>query len=191
MTASSPDLATPRVVVTVGTDHHPFARLVAWIDAWAADHPDVAVLVQRGTTPAPSDRPSVRWVEMVGYDDLVAAMAGADAVVAQGGPAAIMDARSVGHRPIAVPREGSRGEHVDDHQLRFTTWAATRDLVWRATTEAELVGLLDRALADPAALRIPPDAGGAPATIAAFRTLVDPLLADRRAVRRRGDARRG
>ncbi len=182
---SSPDPSTPaRVVVSVGTDHHPFARLVGWIDSWAAGHPDVSVLVQRGTTPAPAERPSVRSVEMVGYDELVAAMAGADAVVAQGGPAAIMDARSVGHRPIAVPREGSRGEHVDDHQVRFTQWMADRELVWRATTEPELVELLDRALADPAALRIPPDAGEVPETIAAFRSLVDPLVA-RRAGRRR------
>lgn len=172
------------MVVTVGTDHHRFERLVGWVDAWAAANPDVSVLVQRGTTPAPTERPSVRSVEMIGYDELVAAMSGADAVVAQGGPAAIMDARSVGHRPIAVPREGSRGEHVDDHQVRFTRWMAERELVWRATDQDELVELLDRAMADPTALRIPPDAGEVPETITAFRALVDPLVARRAGSRR-------
>ena len=168
---------TPRVVVTVGTDHHPFDRLVGWIDAWAAAHPDVPVLVQRGSVAATAH---ARSVEMIGYDDLVAAMAGADAVVAQGGPAAIMDARSVGHRPVVVPRRGTLGEHVDDHQVTFTGWMAERELVWLATSEAELHALLDRATADPGALRIPPDDGAVDDTIAAFRAVVDPLLARRR-----------
>ena len=29
------------VLVTVGTDHHRFDRLIGWIDAWADDHRDV------------------------------------------------------------------------------------------------------------------------------------------------------
>ncbi|QXC61343.1 hypothetical protein KSP35_00350 [Aquihabitans sp. G128] len=169
-----------RVVVTVGTDHHPFDRLVGWIDAWAVAHPDVAVLVQRGESAAPAH---VESVEMLGYDELVAAMAGADAVVAQGGPGGIMDARSVGHRPIVVPRRGTLGEHVDDHQVAFTAWMGERELVWLAADEADLVALLDRALADPTALRIPPDDGEVGATVDRFRALVDPLVA-RHAARR-------
>ncbi len=172
----------PRVVVTVGTDHHPFARLVGWIDDWAADHPEVAVLVQRGSTAATDHAESV---EMVPYDELVAAMAGADAVVAQGGPAAIMDARSVGHRPIVVPRRGTLGEHVDDHQVTFTAWMAERELIHLAGDEAELGHLLDRAVADPTTLRIDPDAGAAAATVATFGYVVEPLLATGRGLRRR------
>lgn len=162
-----------QVVVTVGTDHHPFDRLIAWVDAWAAAHPDVAVLIQRGTTAAPEHAESV---EMLAYDDLVAAMAAADAVVAQGGPAAIMDARSVGHRPVVVPRRAGLGEHVDDHQITFIGWMAERELVWSADTGDDLAGLLDRALADPRALRIPPDDRAAEETIARFGAVVDPLL---------------
>ena len=37
-----------------------------------------------------------------------------DVVIAQGGPATIMDARSVGHRPIVVPRRG----HLDEVERR-------------------------------------------------------------------------
>lgn len=165
--------AGPRVVVTVGTDHHPFTRLVGWADSWAASHPEVTVLVQRGVTPATVHAESV---EMVPYDALVAAMAGADAVVAQGGPAAIMDARSVGHRPIVVPRRGTLGEHVDDHQVTFTAWMAERGLIHLAGDEDELGRLLDVAIADPTALRIDPDAGASTATVATFRRVVDPLL---------------
>lgn len=171
-----------RVVVTVGTDHHPFDRLMSWIEAWATVHPDVAVLVQRGRSTTPA---GVHSVEMVGFDELVAAMAGADAVVAQGGPGGIMDARSVGHRPVVVPRRGSLGEHVDDHQVTFAGWMADRDLVWLATTTEDLADHLDRAMADPLALRIPPDAGATASTVTAFAAIVDPLIARTRARRAR------
>lgn len=171
-----------QVFVTVGTDHHRFDRLVRWVDAWAARNPQVEVLVQRGTSTAPEH---ARSTEMIGYDDLVATMAGASAVVAQGGPGGIMDARSVGLRPIVVPRRASLGEHVDDHQVRFTRWMADRDLVTLAESEDELAALLDRALADPQAFRVPPDAGAVDATIATFSQLVDPLLATRQPRRRR------
>ena len=169
-----------RVVVTVGTDHHPFDRLIGWVDAWAAKHPGVRVLVQRGESAVPVHLESV---EMIGYDELVAAMASADVVVAQGGPGGIMDARSVGHRPIVVPRRGTLGEHVDDHQVAFASWMAERELVWLVASASELTELLDQAMADPTTLRIPPDGGAVEATIAAFRAVVDPLLAGRNRLR--------
>ncbi len=176
--ASMPDAAPGlRVVVTVGTDHHRFDRLVSWADRWAAANPHATVLIQRGES-----EPTVHAesVPMLGYDELVAAMAAADAVVTQGGPAAIMDARSVGHRPAVVPRRGTLGEHVDDHQVRFTAWMAERDLVWLADDEQGLHGLLDRATRDSQALRIPPDSGEVAGTIERFASLVDPLLTSRR-----------
>lgn len=166
----------PRVVVTVGTDHHRFDRLVTWADHWALANPDVAVLVQRGESDPTVQADSV---PMLGYDQLVAVMAAADAVVTQGGPAAIMDARSVGHRPVVLPRRGTLGEHVDDHQVRFTAWMAERDLVWLADDEHGLHRLLDRAVRDPKALRIPPDGGEVSETVERFAALVDPLLTSR------------
>ena len=171
--------ATGRVLVTVGTDHHRFDRLIGWVDRWAAAHPDVAVAVQHGTAHAPEHGEAM---VMLGYDDLVERMQVADVVVAQGGPATIMDARSVGHRPVVVPRLAALDEVVDDHQVAFCDWMASKELVWVAADEAALHDLLDRALADPSLVRIPPERGAAAATIAAFRAVVDPL-ADRRAGR--------
>lgn len=161
------------VVVTVGTDHHPFDRLVGWIDRWAAVNPEVAVLVQHGTAAAPAHGHAVA---MIGYDELVAAMAGARVVVAQGGPAAIMDARSVGHRPVVVPRRHSLGEHVDDHQVRFTAWMDDHGHVTLAADETRLAAMLDEAMADPDRWRIAPDSGDVAETIANFRAAVEPLL---------------
>ncbi|HRW37641.1 MAG: hypothetical protein KDB04_13580 [Acidimicrobiales bacterium] len=168
--------STTRVLVTVGTDHHRFDRLIGWVDRWAADHPAVHVVVQHGTADAPAHGEAV---VMLGYDELVAEMARADAVVAQGGPATIMDARSVGHRPIVVPRRGHLDEVVDDHQVAFTEWMAAKDLVWLAGDEDELRALLDAALAEPERVRIPPERGAAAETIAAYREVVDPLATAR------------
>jgi UDP-N-acetylglucosamine transferase subunit ALG13 len=168
--------AERRVLVTVGTDHHRFDRLIGWVDRWAAAHPDVHVLVQHGTADAPAHGEAV---VMLGYDELVAEMARADVVIAQGGPATIMDARSVGHRPLVIPRRGHLDEVVDDHQVAFTDWMAAKELVWLAADEDELHGLIDAALADPTRVRIPPERGAAADTIEAFRAVVDPLTAER------------
>lgn len=170
-----------RIVVTVGTDHHPFDRLVGWIDTWAAAHPDVAVLLQRGTTRRPVTAANVHAVDLLAWDELTAAMAAADAVVAQGGPGGIMDARSVGHRPLVVARRHDLGEHVDDHQVRFTRWLAERGTIDLVEHEEELAARLDAALADPATQRIEADAdGGSDPAVARFRAVVDPLLRSRR-----------
>lgn len=47
-------------------------------------------------------------------------------IVTHGGPASITLALSVGRTPIVVPRDPTRREHVDDHQIRFTRWIAER-----------------------------------------------------------------
>lgn len=177
MTAPTPN---PRVLVTVGTDHHRFDRLIGWVDRWAAAHPDADVLVQHGTAGAPEHGEAV---VMLGYEELVAEMARADVVIAQGGPATIMDARSVGQRPIVIPRLARFDEVVDDHQVAFTDWMAAKQLVWVASDEAELHELVDRAIAEPTRVRIPPERGASADTIAAFRAVVDPLT-DERAGRR-------
>ena len=120
MTESS-ELAQPpgtvRVVVTVGTDVHPFHRAVAWIDEWAqarglADD----VVIQYGTSNAPT---VVRGSAYLDHAELVRLVGGADAVVTHGGPATIMEVRERHGTPIVLPRDPSLGEHVDRHQMEF------------------------------------------------------------------------
>ncbi|WP_421119149.1 hypothetical protein ACE2AJ_17565 [Aquihabitans daechungensis] len=102
-----------------------------------------------------------------------------------------MDARSVGQRPIVIPRLGRFDEVVDDHQVAFTDWMAAKELIWLAGDEEELHELIDAALADPRRVKIPPERGASAATIEAFRAVVDPLTdrrAGRQAWRRRSPA---
>ena len=56
-------------------------------------------------------------------------MARARVVITHGGPASIMQALSHGKVPIVVPHQPQFGEHVDDHQVRFSRRVADRVIV--------------------------------------------------------------
>lgn len=144
---------TADVFVVVGTDHHPFDRLCAWVDTWARAHPSVRCFIQSGTSRPPT---SAGWAPSLTHYELTARMAQAAAVVCHGGPGAIMDAREAERMPIVVPRRRALGEHVDDHQVRFAQHFATVGLARLATDEHSLATLLDAAVANPLTFRISP-----------------------------------
>ncbi|MCR6032934.1 glycosyl transferase family 28 [Nocardioides sp. zg-579] len=106
---------TPLVAVLLGTDHHPFDRLVDWSRevrrATGAD-----VFVQHGATTLP---PDLTGAAVLGLAELSSLLDRAAVVVTHGGPGLIMEARAAGHLPVVVPRDPRLGEHVDDHQQRF------------------------------------------------------------------------
>ncbi len=60
--------------------------------------------------------------------ELEAATAAADVVISHAGVGSALTALRRGKRPILVPREGSRGEHVDDHQRQVAIELASRNL---------------------------------------------------------------
>ena len=163
----------PLVVAVVGTDHHPFNRVVGWLDAWAAAHPAARVVIQYGTSTPPVTAEGHDLLPVQALEELLRA---ADAVVCHGGPGTIMEAREAGHLPIVVARDPALGEHVDAHQQRFAARVAELGQVFLADTPEELSGLLERALAGDAALRV--SAGGDPAAsaTAAFGAMVQTLV---------------
>jgi UDP-N-acetylglucosamine transferase subunit ALG13 len=141
------------VFVTAGTDHHPFDRLVAMVEAWArtrraAGRP-VSVFFQYGTSRPPQGHAAAAYLD---YGEMVAKMRSAAAIVSHGGPASIMDARAAGRVPVVVPRRQELGEHVDNHQVRFATLLDERGEVCLARDAHHLHELLDAALADPVRL---------------------------------------
>lgn len=140
------------VLVLVGTDHHPFDRMVAWVDAWAA-RSGARVLVQHGTSTPPSHAQARPLLTRGELDDVLATR---PVVVAHGGPGTIADARDAGVRPIVLPRRTALGEHVDDHQVRFTARMHDVGAIVVPTTEDELHALLDAALADPTSVHVDP-----------------------------------
>ena len=55
------------IVISVGTDHHPFQRLVEWAEGWAEKNTGYRVIVQRGTVDAPA---TVESHDLIPHDEL-------------------------------------------------------------------------------------------------------------------------
>jgi UDP-N-acetylglucosamine transferase subunit ALG13 len=174
-TAGSAGLGTSRVVVTVGTDHHPFDRLVGWINEWLGEHPEQApeFFMQSGPTSLVPACPSSQFLDV---GQLNAQLNAADLMICHGGPGSISDAWSRGHLPIVVPRLRRFGEVVDDHQVDFCLKLAELGRVRLAQTPAALAGLLDEAAHDTGRFRTSGAEADIAAAIARFATLVDELV---------------
>lgn len=147
--AAAPTRTTSRLVLVVtGTDFHPFDRLVTWVDEWLADcgHTDLRTVVQYGTASAPVTAEGSKLLRREELDELLDT---ADLVVSHGGPATITEIRARGILPIVVPRDPTRGEHVDGHQQRFARRMGASGFVHLAETREALIEALERGLADP------------------------------------------
>ena len=114
-----------RVVVTLGTlPRWEFRRLV---DACVRVIPAGSdVLWQTGATDV-SDLP-IQARESVPAAELELATAAADVVISHAGVGSALTALRCGKRPILVPREAVRGEHVDDHQQQIAAELSDRNL---------------------------------------------------------------
>jgi UDP-N-acetylglucosamine transferase subunit ALG13 len=149
----------PLVFVTLGTDHHPFDRLVRWVDGWLANGgcARARCLVQTGRSMKSELGESVDFLP---YEEIQRAVGSAAVVVTHGGPGSIALSVTLGRRPIVVPRLQSLGEHVDDHQIAFARRLAARGTIELVQREEEFVAALERALASPpdavAAREVPP-----------------------------------
>jgi UDP-N-acetylglucosamine transferase subunit ALG13 len=164
------------VFVSVGTDHHPFDRLVRWVDAWLPE--GVQCVVQHGTSAPPRRAEGVDYLD---HGALTSLLDEAAVVVCHGGPTTITESRRHGRRPIVVPRSPAQGEHVDDHQQRFCARMGAKGLISRTDDEDAFRALMDRALADPDEFAVPAHGGDVAESVARFGDLVADLLSARRA----------
>jgi UDP-N-acetylglucosamine transferase subunit ALG13 len=176
----------PLVLVAVGTDVHPFDRLMGWLEEW---HPgrtgEVRLVVQHGHTRAPR-LPGAR--EFLGHDDLQRAMADATLVVCHGGPATITEARRTGHLPVVVPSDPARGEHIDNHQQLFARRLAAAGLIHLCETGSDLTAALDKGLSRPATFRLGADdtaRASREEAVARVGRIVEDLVSARQQRRRR------
>jgi UDP-N-acetylglucosamine transferase subunit ALG13 len=178
-TGQQPLAAGVRVVVMAGTDHHPFDRLVHWVNDWLGAHPEQipGFFMQSGVTtvvPACVASPSV---DVQRLDQL---LDGADVIVCHGGPASIAGAWARDLRPIVVPRQPELGEHVDDHQVDFSGRVAELGEIRLARTRTEFAGAMTEAIRNPSSLRGGVPSGDVAATVVRFAELIEELLSQPR-----------
>ncbi len=140
-----------RIVVTVGTDHHPFDRLIRWTNEWLGTAGDLAggCFVQWG---ASAERPACPGAQYLEVGELTALLNNADVIVCHGGPASMWEAWTRDLIPIVVPRLSRLGEHVDDHQAEFCDRISALGRIALAPTLTEFTQLLARATQDPSSL---------------------------------------
>lgn len=142
------------VLATVGTDHHPFQRLVDWLGHWrdgSAAASGVECLVQHG---AARPLPGADCRSCLPHDVLSVALQRAVCVVTHAGPGCLMEARHYGHVPIVVPRRRALGEHVDDHQVAFARAAASAGMARVPADREQFCRLLDLAVAGDPSFRL-------------------------------------
>ncbi len=167
-----PRRSTAELVVSVGTDHHRFDRLVNWIDEWRDEHPGVVTVVQAGTS-EPSRHGDSR--KLIPHGELLEMFRRATVVVSHGGPSTVMDARMSGRMPIVVPRNPTFEEHVDEHQMRFADHLDRHGVAVVVHEREALFAAIDRAFNDPAAFAVEVDTSTA-AGVAEFGRAVEQLL---------------
>jgi UDP-N-acetylglucosamine transferase subunit ALG13 len=160
------------IFVSVGTDHHPFDRLIQWVDAWLPE--DTKCVVQHGTSVAPKRGEGLAYLDHGALNSLLDE---ASVVICHGGPTTITESRRHGRRPIVVPRDPTLGEHVDDHQQRFCARMEAKGLITVAGDEAAFRSLADRALHSPEEFAVPAYGGDVAESVARFGDLVADLLA--------------
>lgn len=168
-------LIGPRIVVTVGTDHHPFNRLIRWINDWLRQHPEhiPAFFVQSGAASVP---PACAGSAFLDAGQLEALLDAADVMLCHGGPGSIADAWERGQVPIVVPRLRRLGEAVDDHQVDFCQKLAELGRVRLAEKPAELAALLHEAARDHTRFRTTMAEADVTAAVVRFGELVDELV---------------
>jgi UDP-N-acetylglucosamine transferase subunit ALG13 len=163
------------ITVTVGTDHHPFDRLIYWINDWLRRHPELldSFFVQSGAASVVPDCAGSRFLEI---DELNARLDSADVIVCHGGPGSIAEAWERSQLPIVVPRLPELGEIVDDHQVDFCRRVAKLGRIRLAQSAAEFAGLLDEAARDHTGFHAAMPKADVDAAVARFGELVDGLV---------------
>ena len=179
--------ALPLVLVSVGSDFHPFSRLVRWADDWMADGGSAGArcTIQYGTAAAPRIADGAAFLD---HDTLLSLMREATVTVTQGGPSTMIEARRHGHLPIVVPRSKALGEHVDDHQHAFCAQMASQGQIALATDEATFRRSVEEALREPERYLVDPQSDGdrLEATVGRFAGIAQRLAAEHDAAAARG-----
>lgn len=134
--------------VAFGNARQPFTRLLLWLDAHA-DLLSPPVTVQCGHTPFAAAR--LHCVDFLDMEEFERRIREADLVIMQAGGGAVLQAVAAGKVPIVVPRRGTLGEHVDDHQVENGLALAASGKVLYAAQPEDIPAALQQLRSRPTA----------------------------------------
>lgn len=125
------------IFVTVGTHEQQFNRLIKYIDELNLEE---EVFIQTGYSDyIPKN---CKYSKMISASDMDKYCSEARIVITHGGPGSIMKPLLSGKKPIVVPRQFKHGEHINDHQVLFTTRLAEENKVFKVLEIEELGKLI-------------------------------------------------
>ena len=128
------------IFVSVGTNEARFDRLLQVIAAMPLMD---EVIVQHGHS-ARLGPPGARLVDFFSFEEMVAHIARARAVVTHAGVGSVMVSLANGKRPFVVPRRKAFAEAVDEHQMQLGRRFAHAGLVTLVEEPALLTEVLNR-----------------------------------------------
>lgn len=107
-----------RILVTVGTALQPFDRLLQYTDeAISALSSPVSGVCQHGSSGVrPRGLSNQETLSRAEFDREIAE---SDVIICHAGVGTLWSALREGHKPLVIPRLGTLGEHVNDHQLEI------------------------------------------------------------------------
>jgi len=133
-----------KAFVTLGLDRKPFTRLLELIDeAVEVNLLSRESLVQRGHTPFFTT--NFRIVDFLPFTEMLQAITEADLVITHAGVGSVLLCLNAGRIPLVMPREGKRGEHVDNHQIEFAEVMAGSGKARAAFDGKDFFACLERA----------------------------------------------
>lgn len=130
------------ILVTVGSTMFPFQRMSTLVEHIAHIRPRQETIVyQYGHTPPHFLDPHITLYPFLPYNTFLAYMKKARIIISHGGPATIYQALSFGKRPWVLPREAEFGEHINDHQLDFSLFLASHNLIRLITPQTPIADI--------------------------------------------------
>lgn len=129
-------MKAPDIYVSVGS-MMPFERLVRAMDGFAAQRPDLDVLIQIGR--GKTEPVHARFVRLMPPGDYRAMVAGCRLFVAHAGMGSIITAIEAGKPLLMLPRRQALGEHNTEHQLATAQNIGNRPGLHVAIDEADLI----------------------------------------------------
>lgn len=102
------------ILVTLGTQHQEFTRLLDYIEKSKIKD---EIIVQAGYTKYKSKK--MKMFDFIDYDKMAEYVKDADLIITHGGTGSIIGPLKEGKKVIACARLAKYGEHVDDHQTEI------------------------------------------------------------------------
>lgn len=113
------------IFVTVGTHEQQFDRLIKYVDDMKKNGKiKEEIIMQTGFS---TYKPQYcTWERFIPYNKMEENIVNARIVITHGGPASFIMPLQIGKIPIVIPRQNKFDEHVNNHQVEFTTNIAER-----------------------------------------------------------------